>query len=489
MATPVGSIWLFTGAAAVAAVTVGALAWEAGAFGTAVPKVAPSPVALATPAASAAAPAPPAASPAPLAPAPTVAAALPAPSPAAAKVAEAAPEKPAFDVVRIEPGGDTVVAGHGAPKAKIDLRVDGAVVDSEVADDSGQVVFVPPPLAPGPHALALATSANGGPIIVSASSNVVVDPKAPPSPKPSLVAVAAPATKATLAESAPAAKPSSTVAPAAPKASPVAAAPVPSPTLTLAALAPTPAPAASAAQPAQAEVFVRAVAASAEGRLEVQGSAAPGRTVRIYLNGSYLADAVAGSDGQWSLTIAHGMTAGDYSVRADIVDASGAVLARSEVPYAYPRSFPTPRQSVAAAPTMAASPSPEAIVAAAPTPTPSVIAIASPTPQPAAPEPAATSPAAGIAAPSPAPTQAAAAEVPTPAPSPAEVTPPPSPANVVVEDVRTTTVVRGDTLWDFGRRFYGDGLQYHQIYAANTNQIRDPHWIYPGQIFVVPGTK
>jgi len=52
--------------------------------------------------------------------------------------------------------------------------------------------------------------------------------------------------------------------------------------------------------------------------------------------------------------------------------------------------------------------------------------------------------------------------------------------------VRTTKVVRGDTLWLFGRRYYGDGMRYRQIYSANTRQIRNPHWIYPGQIFVVP---
>ena len=390
----------------------------------------------------------------------SVAAPSPAASPAAVAVAEAAPEKPAFDVVRIEPGGDTVVAGHGAPRAKIDLRVDGQVVDSAIADDAGQVVFVPPPLAPGAHALDLASSAIGGPIVVSAGSNVVVDAKAAPSPKPSQVAVAA--------------------APP-PKASP---APIPSPTTpTLAALAPTPAPGARATPLALAEVFVRSVAATAEGRLDVQGSTAPGRTVRIYLNGSYLADAVAGPDGQWSLTIERGMTAGEYSVRADIVDAaSGAVLARAEVPYAYPRSFPTPQPAVAAAPTMAAAPSPEAKVAPASAPTPSAVALASPTPQPAADVPAPSPPAPTLEAEAP-------AAVPSSAPSPAEASPPPSPANAVVGDVRTTTVARGDTLWDFGRRFYGDGMLYRQIYAANTNQIRNPHWIYPGQIFVVPEAK
>jgi len=61
-----------------------------------------------------------------------------------------------------------------------------------------------------------------------------------------------------------------------------------------------------------------------------------------------------------------------------------------------------------------------------------------------------------------------------------------APADVVVADVRTATIVRGDSLWRLSRRFYRDGMRYRQIYAANSSQIRNPSLIYPGQIFVVP---
>ena len=60
------------------------------------------------------------------------------------------------------------------------------------------------------------------------------------------------------------------------------------------------------------------------------------------------------------------------------------------------------------------------------------------------------------------------------------------PSNVVVSDIRTATVVRGDSLWRLSRRFYKDGMRYRQIYAANASQIRDPRLIYPSQVFVVP---
>ena len=45
---------------------------------------------------------------------------------------------------------------------------------------------------------------------------------------------------------------------------------------------------------------------------------------------------------------------------------------------------------------------------------------------------------------------------------------------------------RGDTLWQISRRIYGRGVRYTTIYLANTDQIRNPDKIEPGQIFMVP---
>lgn len=51
---------------------------------------------------------------------------------------------------------------------------------------------------------------------------------------------------------------------------------------------------------------------------------------------------------------------------------------------------------------------------------------------------------------------------------------------------RTVIVQWGNSLWRIARRTYGDGMQYHTIYQANANQIRDPDLIYPGQVFNLP---
>ncbi len=44
----------------------------------------------------------------------------------------------------------------------------------------------------------------------------------------------------------------------------------------------------------------------------------------------------------------------------------------------------------------------------------------------------------------------------------------------------------GNSLWRIASRVYGEGLRYTEIYQANTEQIRDPDLIYPGQIFALP---
>lgn len=50
----------------------------------------------------------------------------------------------------------------------------------------------------------------------------------------------------------------------------------------------------------------------------------------------------------------------------------------------------------------------------------------------------------------------------------------------------TLIIRRGDNLWMIAKRLYGKGIRYSTIYQANTDQIRNPDLIYPGQVFVVP---
>jgi len=52
--------------------------------------------------------------------------------------------------------------------------------------------------------------------------------------------------------------------------------------------------------------------------------------------------------------------------------------------------------------------------------------------------------------------------------------------------VSLITVQPGNTLWGIAREKYGEGTLYVRVFEANNDRIRDPDLIYPGQIFTVP---
>ncbi len=438
---------------------------------TANPPAAPAVEAPATPAAEAPASATPPAdqgNAAPPAAGEQVATAEPSPGAAApTEPAEAAPGAaptpvvPTFDVVRVEPTGETVVAGQAAPDAKVEVLDGAAAIATATANDRGEwAMALDNALPPGTHDLAIRTTSKDGAVSTLSDQRVAVEvpepgskdvlvvmnspdqpsrvlelpkagePAAPggeqvaaAAPQPAAEAPAEPETPKAPGEVAalepPAAQPG-TAAPApaasaAPEPAPVASAPAEKPA--------EPAAAAEAAPPAQPaapatptpEVAVSAVEADTAGTLFIAGTAATGQTVRVYLNDRPLGEATPSPSGTWLVEVHHEVAPGTYSVRADqLSDPDGSVIARAEVPF---------ERKIDVAALQASG---------------------------------TTGAAAG------------------------------ADLSGKLPEVQTVIIKRGDNLWNIARTNWGTGIRWSTLYQANKDQIRNPHWIYPGQVFIMP---
>ena len=215
---------------------------------------------------------------------------------------------PTFDIARIEPTGEAVIAGRAVPGATVELLRNGELHDQAVADQSGQFAMVPPRLPPGTYDLTLRSKEPDGKLATSRQSVAVA---LEPGPKDGPVVALMTPDKPTVVLSQPA-----------------------------------------TSKPRAGAVVVETVETEPGGKLHVSGRARPGAAVRLYLNESFVSSVTAGADGRFAVTINEGVVSGNYRVRLDEVKSnSGTVRARAEVPFNVPDALVT-----ASVPTQATAP-------------------------------------------------------------------------------------------------------------------------------------
>lgn len=364
---------------------------------------------------------------APQSPAATAQPAKPAAKPEPVSVAP-----PSFDVVRAETDGSVLVAGQGAPGARVIVMVDGQEAAPATVDAAGRfVAFLALERSAGPKVLALRMEMPDGMRIESTGDVIVALPAAPvpeapaaaevqvaagdPAPAAAGDAVAVPVSGET-----PAPADQAATGTQAGESTPPASPPVAAPAVLVA-----DAQGVRVMGPAPEGVVIDTVGYDDQGRMELGGRAGPdAHAVRIYIDGAPFADAPVGEARDWKAPL-DGIAPGVHTVRADELDDKGNVTARYEMPVE------------------AADPARIAALAAQG--------------QPAGQGAAARSDAAGTGASAPQGTS-----------------------------VEVVTVQPGQSLWRIAKSRYGDGLRYIGLYDANKGQIKDPDLIYPGQVFALP---
>ncbi len=273
----------------------------------------------------------------PAAPADAPAAAAPrVPSPAVADAApDDAPVRPSFDLVRIDPEGDAVIAGRASPHAEVTVVDGGREIGKTKADARGEWVLLPKEsLSAGVHELGLTARDAGTSGAAGASSEkkvVVVVPERgkdiagrKTTGERGALALVVPqdesgGVKVIQKPSTPAPGPG-TVAGPAPSSTPKRAADP----------ATVREPAARAATDGLA---LDAIDYDNAGKLSLSGRAPRGSRVQVYIDDRPLGRAVAGADEHWRLAPSHSVPPGPHRVRVDRIGPAGRVVARLEAPF------------------------------------------------------------------------------------------------------------------------------------------------------------
>ena len=215
----------------------------------------------------------------------------------------ARPVRPSFDVVRVNPKGDTVIAGRAAPNAEVIVRSGDQEIGRVTADSRGEWVLLPSkPLAPGSQELSLETRGADGGKLTSESSVVLVVPE----PGRDIAGQPAAGEQGALALRVPEGGGPVTVMQA------------------------------PGAGGGGGKLSLETADYDEKGSTTIAGQAAPGARVELYVDNSHAGGAKADAEGRWAVTPGRALPPGDYRLRADQLGADGKVTARVETPFSRP---------------------------------------------------------------------------------------------------------------------------------------------------------
>jgi nucleoid-associated protein YgaU len=466
--------------------------------------------------------------------------ATPAPETAAAAPPSGTPGAPTFDVVRVEPSGETVVAGEAEPKSTVEVLDGQTAIASVEADTSGAwALSLDKPLAPGSHDLALRTTSEDKKTQVLSDQRVAVSVPNPGS-KDVLVVVntpdgasrvvevpsGAPDQGQQVASNAVAPEPAASTSTAAPpKEESAAAAP---PTAT--AEAPTTQEAAAPQTEVATAEVPPAVAEAPATEAPAPGASEPPATVEGQALASPAESAVASApppaeespaaaETDTTVAAAEPPLSTEPQINAEPAPATEAPVT-AEPPVASEAPVQAEPPVVVKAPEPPPPPEPKVVVSAVEADTSGALYIAGTATTPETVRVYLNDKPLGEAKPSPSGTWLLQATRDMPAGTysvradqldgagsvvarsevpfdrevevailkPSAATGPDTGAAVSGKMPETETVIikRGDNLWRIARGAWGKGVRWSTIYQANAEQIRNPHWIYPGQVFVMP---
>jgi nucleoid-associated protein YgaU len=197
---------------------------------------------------------------------------------------------PAFDIVRVGPTGNAVMAGRSEPGADVTVLDSGKAVGVARADQNGNWMLVPAaPLPSGSAELTLSSQGKTGQAVLGEAPVLLVIPGSNTPAAPPLVVLAQPNAPSRLLQA-----PEST----------------------------TP-----------GKLGLDTVDYDDHGAIRFSGTAPPRAPVRVYVDTAPVGDAIGDASGHWTLSPTQAVEPGIHKLRLDQLAANGKVANRLELPF------------------------------------------------------------------------------------------------------------------------------------------------------------